>query len=552
MNFVRSTLSGLLFAALAVPLLTAQDQVFPIKHGQVSGALSVNLDAPLAAAGKGTVSKQFCFDGTNLSGNIQINCDSTFFPHNEASIAVDPANPQHLVAGSNDYEISFVGRTSVVRLQAGYYTSFDGGATWINGHLDPGGLQSSGDPGVVFNQKFQLVHYANAGYEFGQGGLTVHVVTAQVNTSSDGGVTFGKPAVVSHGLGSNGVELVNDKPSIAVDNSPSSPYYGRVYVGITLFQFGVHNSYIQAPIVVSYSDDGGQHFTTPVVASGSASFCVTGACRDSQASSIQVGGDGTVYVAFENFDTVAENQFLLVRSTDGGVSFSNPVQVVPAVFDDPCEYPLNVQGIPTLSNSQFRVNAYGNLVVDPASGARASTTLYYVFSDNRNGTFTSPCVPADFGNATTNTDVFIVKSTDGGLTWGAVTSVATGSATDNDQFYPWAAVGPTGTVYVRYSDRSYDPANVQYGQTLAASTDGGATFTLSRVDTALSNPADSLWFVSPAAPAQTVFLGDYDGLAVGTDGIPHPIWTDMRHTVLPSPPFPLGGKTEDIVTTSVQ
>jgi hypothetical protein len=399
MKFGRSTFASLLFLALAVSVAAAEDPVVPIKHGPVSGIFSATVNAPLASAGKGTVSKQFCVDGTDFSGNIRINCDSTFFPHNETSIAVDPANPQHLVGGSNDYEISFVGRTSIGRLLAGYYTSFDGGTTWLNGHLNSGGLQTSGDPGVVFNQKFHLVHYVTAGYEFGQGGGAVHAVTVQVNTSADGGRTFGKPAVVSHGLGSNGKALINDKPSIAVDNSPSSPYYGRVYVGITLFQFGARGSYLQAPIVLSYSDDGGQHFTTPRVISGSSPFCVTGACRDDQASSIQIGGDGTVYVAFENFDTVAENQFLLVRSTNGGVSFSSPVQAVPSVYDDPCEYPTSVIGDATLSNSQFRVNAYGNLAIDPASGSRASTTLYYVFSDNRNGTYPATCTPANFGNA---------------------------------------------------------------------------------------------------------------------------------------------------------
>jgi hypothetical protein len=270
-----------------------------------------------------------------------------------------------------------------------------------------------------------------------------------------------------------------------------------------------------------------------------------------QASSIQVGGDGTVYVAFENFNTAAENQFLLVRSTNGGVSFSSPVQAVSTVFDDPCEYPLNLEGDQTLTNSQFRVNSYGNLAIDPSSTSNASTTLYYVFSDNRHGTYPSTCVQAQFGNATTNTDVFIVKSTDGGRTWSGVTAVATGAASNNDQFYPWAAVGPTGALYIRYADRHYDANNVRYGETLATSTDGGATFALSRLDTALSNPNDSVWFVTSQAPGKTLFLGDYDGLAVGSDDVPHPIWTDMRHTILTNPPPPFGHKNEDIMTLSV-
>src|SRR3989442_9537904 len=35
---------------------------------------------------------------------------------------------------------------------------------------------------------------------------------------------------------------------------------------------------------------------------------------------------------------------------------------------------------------------------------------------------------------------------------------------------------------------------------------------------------------------KTTFLGDYENLAVGSDGVSHPIWTDMRTSKFPSPP----------------
>ncbi len=48
-----------------------------------------------------------------------------------------------------------------------------------------------------------------------------------------------------------------------------------------------------------------------------------------------------------------------------------------------------------------RLNAAGNIEVDPNNG-----NLYLTFADNRNGTASN-----------TNTDVLVVRSTDGGRTW---------------------------------------------------------------------------------------------------------------------------------------
>src|SRR5438309_363289 len=39
-----------------------------------------------------------------FGSNVLMNCDSTVNPHNETAIAVDPNDPSHLIAGSNDFE----------------------------------------------------------------------------------------------------------------------------------------------------------------------------------------------------------------------------------------------------------------------------------------------------------------------------------------------------------------------------------------------------------------------------------------------------------------
>ncbi len=531
----------------------------------ISGLLDSAADFSSETPGVGQITMASCTDGTGLGGgNIRVNCDSIKLPHNEMSIAVDPTNANHIVAGSNDYELFFVGSTVIERIIAGFYTSTDGGTTWHNGHIDPGGFTFGGDPAVAFNVKLGLVHYGTTAFNAGQhGGFAT--ATVEVNTSPDGGLTFGHPVIVALGMGGTRVTVFNDKSYITVDNNPASPFYGRLYVTWTRFTFDQLGGYISSPIFLSFSDDGGQTFSAGQEISGTSStLCAnpfrsfnTNICNEDQFSSPVVGPDGTVYVAFENQEfqgasTGFRNQYLVVHSTDGGVTFGTPSQAVFPIFDGGNDYPINVNGRQTLSNSQFRVNSAGNLALDPSSGPGPGTTgLFISFSDNRKGVATcaSPCT---FQTVTTNTDVFVVSSTNGGTNWSMPVPVPAGGSSDNDQFYPWAAVSSTGILKVAFKDRSYDPSNIKYGETLATSTDGGASFTSAHVDSGLSNPNDSRWFTNGGTTnGKATFLGDYEGLAIGSDGVSHPIWTDMRSSQFPSPPPGRGHNTQDVVTASL-
>ena len=547
-----------------VPVARAKQTQTQFNGPTVSGIFSSATDFlndPMAP-GIGTVTKSSCTDGTNLGGgNIRMNCDSTNLPHNEISIAVDPANPKHIVAGSNDYELFFVGGSIVERIIAGVYTSFDGGTHWINGHINPDGFTFNGDPAIAFDTKRGLVYYGTINSNGGQGG-GFSDASILLSTSSDGGQTFGHPVVVALGMGNTRNSVFNDKPYIIVDNNPTSPHNGRLYVTYTRFLAGQFGNYLESPIYLSFSDDGGQTFSAPHAISGTSSTLCSqpfvtprniGICNEDQFSSPVVGGDGTLYVGFENEEHAQSlgdfrNQYLVVRSTDGGVTFSSPVSAVFPIFDGTNDYPINVNGRQTLTNSQFRVNSAGNLAADPSSGPSLSTTkLYIAFSDNRNGGLTG-----SFSTVTTNTDVFVVASGNGGSTWGSPVQVPGGAGSQNDQFYPWAAVDNTGVLRVDFSDRSYDPANVKYGETLATSTDHGASFTSFRVDTGLSNPNDSRWFTNGGTTnGKATFLGDYNGLAIGSDGVSHLAWTDMRVVAFPNPPPGRGHNTQDAVIASV-
>jgi hypothetical protein len=527
---------GLVAVALTLLPLTAAGA-----NGHAGGAQLSSARSEAAALQNESVGGPFtslCTSSTTFGSNVIANCDSTVLPHNETAIVVDPASSSHLVAGSNDTELPSNGASGSAKTVAGYYTSFDGGTTWVNGQVPSGSFTQTSDPSVVFDTNGH-VHFAVVAFDLGLGGRALGGAI-QVSTSTDGGRTFRAPVIVEQ---STNPMTFEDKPYLAVDDSPASPFAGSLYITWTRFHYAdrAATQYLESPIFFSASHDGGRTWSTPREISGAnptlCTFSSTplpndGRCREDQFSSPVVASNGTIYVAYENDQAVNDgqlrNQYLVVKSTDGGATWSTPVRASDILSDGNNDYPVNVQGRQTLSNSQFRVNSAGNLALDPSSGV-----LYVTWSDNRNGTA-----------ASTNTDVFAARSLDGGATWSAPMTV---SGAANDQFYPWAAVAPDGTLEISYFDRSYDPANSKYGMTLATLAPGGGTFGHQRIDTGLSDPNHARWF-SSSTNGETTFLGDYNGLAIGSDAVAHAFWTDMRRLVAANHAT---GTTEDAFTRAV-
>jgi hypothetical protein len=157
-----------------------------------------------------------------------------------------------------------------------------------------------------------------------------------VSVSTDGGIVWEPPTVVDNGLGCDlsNIQLFNDKEWIVTDNNPSSPFYGRTYLTWTKFE-AVKGGYTRSAIFEAHSSDGGKHWSNPREISGSnATLCTfqvsgpAGQCDENQFSVPTVAPDGTIYVAFENEQNEAlwepgeffDDQYLLVKSTDGGAS----------------------------------------------------------------------------------------------------------------------------------------------------------------------------------------------------------------------------------------
>jgi hypothetical protein len=454
--------------------------------------------------------------------DFRLDCDSNL-PNNEPDVEVDPLDPQHIVASSNDYDSCC----------DGFYTSFDGGQTWAQGNMSAEDVTRIGsDPVTVFEPNSGNVIHASLNFQFTNDGLAKDGDLV-VSISTDGGLTWGRPVEVSDGQGDDEApsQFFNDKEWIVVDTNPASPFYGRTYV--TWSRFLSHNAeYAESPIFEAHSDDGGRTWSTPQEINGSAPFCdiqydgPASECDENQFSVPTVGSDGTVYVAFENEQNsslqepgeefnnpqqIHDNQYLLVRSTDGGVTWSTPV-IAATLEDGPTDYPVNAVERQTLTGYQVRVNSAGNIVAGPG------TTLYLVWSDNRNGT-SDPSLPV------TNTDIFISTSTDGGATWSAPSAVDSGPG---DQWFPWVDIDPTtgqlGIVYHTRNDA--DPA--LYNTVVATGLPGA--FTITPMSTAPSNPTRSVFFKAkaPGCFMCATFMGDYNRIAYGSDGAAHVTWTDMR------------------------
>lgn len=200
-----------------------------------------------------------CRSSTVFGSNVMANCDSVILPHNETAIVADPNDPRHLVAGSNDTQVIGGGGKSTM----GFYTTFDGGATWLNGQVPNGGFGQSSDPTVGID-RLGNVFYGMVAFDTGLGGTALGGAI-QVARSSDGGRSFATPVEVER---STSDAIVEDKEYLVVDTNAGSPFKNSVYITWTRFHFDTKDNYLESPIFFSGSRDGGQTWSAPREISG--------------------------------------------------------------------------------------------------------------------------------------------------------------------------------------------------------------------------------------------------------------------------------------------
>jgi hypothetical protein len=517
-----------------------------------------------AAAQPGDSVSQFeCHVNGKGLANVNLDCDG-IFPNNEPHIAVDPADPGHMVASSNDYESCC----------DEWYTTFNGGKTWITGDISveaPGRNKRTGsDPVTSFDRKHNTIIHSSLNYlNFGDCDNPNDVADGDVvvSISQDGGRHWNTVIQVADGGGPTSCEsdgIFNDKEWIITDNNPASPHYGTTYLTWTAFFSGgrdggdegdggggekgrttapaaIGEPGPQSPIYEAHSTDGGFTWSAPQEISGEnaalCTFVVAGranACNDDQFSVPSVARDGSVYVTFINDQNEAlwepgeqfDDQYLVVSSSNGGGSWSDP-EFVTGIEDGSGDMPRNVDGRQTLTNQQMRIPFTQGLVADPTHNGR----LYLAFADNRNGVH-------DSANPQTQLDVFLMVKPNAAAPWVGPLNVNSpdNGQIGNDQWFPWVDVNPTdGTVGVIYNDRRYSKHFKRYDATLAKSSAGGTAFTEHRVSTSASHSRGSVFFRAGAPHCMncTRFHGDYISIAYGSNGRANLVWTDMRDLYAP-------------------
>jgi hypothetical protein len=341
---------------------------------------------------------------------------------NEPAIAVNPANPQQLIAAW--------------QVKASVAYSQDGGATWTKAKdTAPDNFKVSGDVAATYDAKGNAIVAYLAFDKLGTENYWAHNATRNglfVRRSADGGKTWDKE---DHAVKENptaaGIPF-EDKPGIAADTT-NSPYRGNIYIGWTEF------SLTKTIILFSRSSDGGITWAAPIEISTH-----EGLPRDDNGAvegfSAAVANDGTLYAVWADAYNIA-----LATSHDGGKTFTPSRTIM--------EHPAPYFPIP----GSARGNGFPQLGIDPRSGL-----LFLTWSDYRNG----------------DIDVFAATSSDHGDTWSAPLRVSTNPIHDGtDQFFQWLAVDPTdGSANVIFYDRRNDPKNKKMTITLARSTDGGKTF----------------------------------------------------------------------------
>ncbi|HLZ08433.1 MAG TPA: sialidase family protein, partial [Chloroflexota bacterium] len=349
-----------------------------------------------------------------------------------------------------------------------------------------------------------------------------------------------------------------DKPYMTVDNNTGSPYRDRVYVTWTLFSADGTGYLWEAN-----SADYGQSFGAPVLVSTTSDLCPNnfglptpnGKCNENQFSQPFTAADGTLYVVYDNFNNALSgpldnhNQVLLVKSTDGGATFSAPVKVADWYDLPDCARYQNgadpgracVPEKGSTANSIFRATNYPSAAVNPTKSGQIAVTFgsYINENSNRENGCTPNGIDPSFGTnlykgvktpGACNNDIVLSVSNDGGATFTGtnadvrdlptVTS-APGQGT-TDQFWQWAAFTSNGTLAVSYFDRQYgSDENTGFSDVSLSGSRDLKHFAVQRV-TNRSLP--------PPSQFGGVFYGDYTGLAVGGDA--HPVWQDTRNPEL--------------------
>lgn len=385
----------------------------------------------------------------------------------------------------------------------GVYVSWDAGGSWTFDHFDPedAGTTLLGQPRFTrLSDPVVAVGPDGTVYLSGLGVLPTSAIFLAV--SEDGGETWPEVHLVEE---SDPVTDFNDKEWFAV-----SPTTGTIIMAwqkepaIDMLRGVEYQTGLDVDIgnvVVSRSTDGGVSWSDPVEVDRG---------MHNNGTQVAFTPDGTAHLVWVNYEQGTLDH---VHSTDDGETWSDPVAVA------------EVHVVPPYDDYQ-RMHTLPGLAAGPDG------ELVAVWHDRRHG----------------DADVYLVASARDGTEriWNTPTRVNQDAIGNGAlQLYPWVAIGPDGRVHVSYYSQtngsSRDDPRLEYVHTWAGPVDvevlggedcrreGPATIcdgrmlqwtgTLAHAATPVSEPF--------AFFGRNGILGDYTGIVATEAGVV-PAWADGR------------------------
>jgi hypothetical protein len=380
--------------------------------------------------------------------------------------ALNPFEPEEpsIIINPNNTNHILVGANS-----NNYYYSTDAGLNWQHGFLNSS-YGVIGDPCVLADDNGNYYYFH----------LVPDMSSVVCQKTSFLGGTWSNGSYT----GVNGTKE-NDKEWAAINQADGSLY-------VTWAQFDEHgssNPLDSSEIQLSRSIDGGLSWETPLRISDRKGNAQAGN-YSTHAPMPAVGPNNEVYVTW-----MGPAGLMFDKSTDGGQTWlPNDINILGYHIN---WLVFNVPGVPI-------VPGFPIINCDLSSGMY-NGNIYICWTDQRSGT--------------TDTDVWLVKSTDGGETWSPPIRVNNDPA-GSHQFFAWMTIDQTnGYLYfVFYDRRNY--LTLQTDVYMALSKDGGATFTNFKIS---ENP-----FVVSA----NNYIGHYIGVSAH-NSIIRPVWTRIDNN-LPS------------------
>jgi hypothetical protein len=457
-------------------------------------------------------------------------CSTGRREQNEPTVAVDPRDPDIVVAGSNDY-------CAVIANDepwAGYYRSTDGGRTWADGLVpgypaDPspegresplhGLCEATGDPTMSFDGEGRLFYgmiCLESGSEGGDGEEGERISVAVVTFDEDGARYMGATMIARADE-----DAIHDKINLAVDRSTGT-FGGTVYAAWVELSGGTGDEFERGTILFARSSDHGRTFSTPIEVSeqGAAVF-----------PDVAVGPDGRVHVSYRAFTSV-----FVATSDDGGRSFHRPILVSALSPFDSVSFSGSTQA-----------EDCGDGPYECKSGwtfSRFQSQAAVTADDQGVHVVWNSLWPGGQSKV-------VVRSSDDGTRW-ADPPVTLDDVETGHQWFPDIA-SADGVITVVFYDSRADkgfnpgrpPGNGADHQSsgpavdvfVAQSSDGGLSWSERRMTTTSSN-------FGYEAPFQVPFWGDYIYVSA-VPGAVHVAWTDSRDLVPGNDPLESGGEGDD-------